>query len=103
MEKQNNPFRPIRFVFRRASPLVKCVVLTTLIACIVALISLTAGKQKENQRQADLKQQAIQLALENKELTENIAQLGTVESIKRIAETELGMVDPNTQFFTPSN
>ena len=103
MEKQNHPFSHIRIVFRRTSPLMKCVVLTLIVACTVALISLRAGRQQEAQRQADLREQAVKLAQENRELTQNIAKLGTVESVKRIAEAELGLVDPDTQFFTPGN
>ena len=103
MDNQNHPFSHIRFVFHRTSPLVKCVVLTLIVVCTVALIALRANIQKDRQRQANLKEQSVQLAQENKALTQNIAKLGTVESVKRIAETELGLVDPNTQFFTPGN
>lgn len=103
MDKQNHPFSHIRIVFHRTSPLVKCVVLTLIVASAVAIIALRANIQQDRQRQADLKQQALQLAQENKALTLNIAKLGTVESVKRIAETELGLVDPDTQFFTPGN
>lgn len=103
MDKQNHPFSHIRIVFHRTSPLVKCVVLTLIVAGTVAIIALRANIQQDRQRQADLKQQALQLTQENKALTLNIAKLGTVESVKRIAETELGLVDPDTQFFTPGN
>lgn len=103
MQKKNHPFSHIRIVFRRTSPLMKCVVLTTIIACTLALIALRVNIRKNRDRQADMKQQAIQLVQENKALTQNIAKLGTVESVRRIAETELGLVDPNTQFFTPGN
>ena len=103
MEKKNHPFSHIRIVFRRTSPLMKCVVLTAIVACTVALIALRVNIQQSRQRQADLQQQAIQLVQENKVLTQNIAKLGTAESVKRIAETELGLVDPDTQFFTPGN
>ena len=103
MEKKNRPFSHIRIIFRRTSPLVKCVVLVVVVACTATLLTVRANIRKENQSQADLEQQARQLAQENRELTKNIAQLGTVESVKRIAETELGLVDPNTQFFVPSN
>ena len=103
MEKQNRPFSHIRIIFRRTSPLMKCVVLTLIVACTVALVSLRVNILKDRQRQADLQEQAVKLAQENKALTQTIAKLGTVESVKRIAETELGLVDPDTQFFTPGN
>lgn len=103
MQKKNHPFSHIRIIFRRTSPLMKCVVLTAIIACAIALIALRVNIQQSQQRQQDLKQQAIQLVQENKALTQNIAKLGTTESVKRIAEAELGLVDPNAQFFTPGN
>ena len=103
MEKKNHPFSHIRIIFRRTSPLMKCAVLTAIIACTVALVALRISIQQNRQRQQDLQQQAIQLVQENKALTQNIAKLGTVESVKRIAETELGLVDPDSQFFTPGN
>ena len=103
MDKKNHPFSHIRIIFRRTSPLMKCVVLTAIVACTVALIALRVNILQNRQRQQDLQQQAIQLVQENKALTQNIAKLGTAESIRRIAETELGLVHPNTQFFTPGN
>ena len=103
MKKQNRPFSHIRFVFRRTSPLVKCVVLTLIVACTVALISLRINIQKDRQRQEDLKQQAIKLSQENKKLTQEIEELGTKESVRRIAETELGLVDPDSKFYGQSN
>ena len=103
MEKTNHPFSHIRIIFRRTSPLMKCVVLTAIVACTVALIALRVSIQQSKDRRADLEQQAIQLVQENKALTQNIAKLGTVESVKRIAEAELGLVDPDSQFFTPGN
>lgn len=103
MNKKRNPFSHIRFVYRRSSTLVKCVVLVTIVLSTVALLTLRISIQSAQKQQEDLKQQAAQLELENRILTQNIAELGTVESVKRIATLQLGLVDPNSQFFTPSN
>ena len=103
MNKKNNPFSHIRLVYRRSSPLMKCVVLAMLVLCIAALLILRASLQSVKQTQADLQRQAAELAEENRAITQSIAELGTVESVKRIATLELGLVDPNSQFFTPSN
>ena len=102
MSKKSNPFRHIRFVYRRTSLLMKCVILATVVLCAAALVALRVSIQASKAQQADLNQQAAQLIQENRELTKSIAELGTVESVKRIAELELGLVDPNSQFFTPS-
>lgn len=99
----NNPFRHIRLVYRRSSTLLKCVVLATIVLSIAALIVLRISIQTTTDQQADLQQQAAQLEQENRRLTQYIAELGTVESVKRIATLELGLVDPNSQFFAPGN
>lgn len=100
---RKNPFKHIRVVYRRSSILVKCVVLTTLALSILALVILRISIQSNQGQQADLQLQAALLEQENRALTIQIAELGTVESVKRIATLQLGLVDPNSQFFTPSN
>ena len=100
---RKNPFKHIRVVYRRSSILVKSVVLATLVLSILALVILRISIQSNQGQQADLQQQAALLEQENRALTKQIAELGTVESVKRIATLQLGYVDPNSQFFTPSN
>ena len=103
MNRKNNPFSHIRLIYRRTSPLTKCAVLAAIVLCTAALTVIRVSIQTSKDQQADLNQQAAQLIQENRELTQSIAELGTVESVKRIAELELGLVDPDSQFFTPSN
>ena len=103
MEAKKNPFRHIRLIYRRSSSLVKCVVLVTILVSTLALVVLRISIQTENGKQNDLQSQAAQLEQEKITLTRNIAELGTVESVKRIATLQLGLVDPDSQFFTPSN
>ncbi len=100
---RNNPFSHIRLVYRRSSMLVKCVVLVAIVLSTVAMITLRISIQSARKEQGDLQLQAAQLQQENRNLAKQIAELGTVESVKRIATLELGLVDPDTQFFTPSN
>lgn len=103
MSNKNGLFGNVRIVFRRTSPLVKCVVLATIVLCTVALISLRTAINDSKEREAAYTQKALELAQQNRALTQEIAELGTVESVKRIAERDLGLVDPNSQFFTPGN
>lgn len=100
---KRHPFKHIRLVYRRSSVLTKSVVLATLVLSILALVVLRISIQSAQGQQSDLKQQAAILEQENRALTKQIAELGTVESVKRIATLQLGLVDPNSQFFTPSN
>ena len=101
MAKIKNPFRRIRLVYRRSSPLLKCVVLATIVLCTAALLVMTVTIQKTRKQTEELRVQAAQLEEENRQLAQNIAELGTIQSIKRIATEELGLVDPDTEFFYP--
>lgn len=91
----------IRLKNRRSSTLLKCIVLVTLIVCTAALLALRISIQNTNAEQEALRQEAIALEQKNQELSEDISQLGTVESIKKIASRILGLVDPDTVVFLP--
>lgn len=103
MKAKKNPFKHIRLIYRRSTPLTKCVVLVAIVLSTLALVALRISIQTEQSQQEKLELQAAQLEQENYALTRSIAELGTVESVKRIATLELGLVDPDSQFFTPSN
>ena len=101
MTNRKNPFRRIRLVYRRSSTLLKCVVLATIVLATVALLTIRFSIQQTKQQAEQDRVLAAQLEQENRELTENIAMAGTVESIKRIATEELDLVDPEAEFFIP--
>lgn len=100
MAKQN-PFHRIRLVYRRSSLLLKILVLVTILVSAAALLALRSQILEYQQQRQVLQSQAVSLQQENAALTAKIAELGTKESIRRIASEELGLVDPNTQFFNP--
>ena len=98
---RRNPFHRIRLVYRRSSLLLKVLVLVTILASAGALLGLRASmKSYQAQRQA-LYTQAVSLQQENADLTERIAELGTKDSIRRIAIEQLGLMDPNAEIFNP--
>ena len=100
MAKQN-PFHRIRLVYRRSPLFLKILVLVTILASAGALLGLRASmKSYQAQRQA-LYTQAVSLQQENADLTERIAELGTKDSIRRIAIEQLGLMDPNAEIFNP--
>lgn len=101
MTNRNNPFSRIRLVYRRSSPLLKCVVLAAIVLSTAALLTLHFTIQQTRQRTENLRTEAAILEQENRELTEDIAQVGTLQSIKRIAMEKLGLVDPDAEFFQP--
>ena len=94
-------FQRIRLVYRRSSLLLKVLVLVTILASAAALLALRGLMLGYQQQRQALQSQALQLQQENAELTERIAELGTEDSIRRIAMEELGLMDPNGQFFNP--
>ena len=96
-----NLFHRIRLVYRRSSLLMKVLVLVTILASAAALLALRGLMLGYQQQRQALQSQALQLQQENAELTEHIAELGTEDSIRRIAMEELGLMDPNGQFFNP--
>ena len=94
-------FQRIRLVYRRSSLLLKVLVLVTILVSAAALVALRGRMLDYQQQRQALQSQALQLQQENAELTEYIAELGTKESIRRIAMEELGLMDPDAQFFNP--
>ena len=102
MASQNKPFSRVRLVFRRSSTLLKCVVLATIVLSTAALLTLRASVLEARAEAEALRAQAAALEQENEQLRQQIDQLGTVQSVIDIAGDELGLVDPNTSFFSPT-
>ena len=92
-------FKRFRFVYRRSSNLVKCVVLATIVLCMVTLITLGIFTAKERQREEQLRKQAALMEEENQALRDKIQQIGTPQGLIRYALEELGLVDPDTIIF----
>lgn len=98
---KRNPFRQIRLVYRRSPYFVKILVLVTILASAAALLALRASIVRYQEQRQALYTQAVSLQQENAELTERIAELGTKDSIRRIALEELGLMDPGAVIFNP--
>lgn len=98
---RRNPFHRIRLVYRRSPLFLKVLVLVTIAASAAALISLRASMAGYQEQRQALYAQAVRLQEENAELTERIAELGTKDSIRRIAIDELNMIDPGAKIFNP--
>ena len=99
MNKTKNQLSRIRLVYRRSSPLLKCVVMTAIVLSTVALLALRAEILERWDRADQLRQEAADLEQENAMLEKSIAELGTVQSFRRIAREKLGLVDPDSIFF----
>lgn len=88
-------FSRFRLVYRRSSPLLKWVVLVTILLCTVTLVLLGVLNAKEKEEQAALNKQIATAEQENRKWKDCIAQLGTVQSVVRIAMEELDMMYPD--------
>ena len=100
MAKRKNPFSRVRLVYRRSKPLTKMVGTVAILLSMVALISLGMAQRAAKNRDAELQQQVQELSQKNEALREDISQLGTVESVQKIARELLGLVTPGTVFFS---
>ena len=94
-----NPFRRIKLIYRRSSLQLKILVLVTVVVSAAALVALRFSVENYREQSRVLQSQAAQLQQENKELAQQIAELGSKDSIRRIATEELGLTDPNSKFF----
>ena len=92
----------IRLRFRHGSPLLKIALIVTLVVCTVSLSMLHNAITRTEAETELLRQQAAQLERENHDLAKNIAEVGTVQGIKRIASQMLDLVEDGANFFTPS-
>ena len=100
MAKQS-PFHRIRLVYRRSSLLLKILVLVTILVSAAALIALRVRLVGYQEQSKFLQSQAAQLQQKNEALEEDIAALGSKDSIREIAKEQLGLMDPESKFFSP--
>ena len=89
-------------MYRRSSMLLKCTVIVGITLCTVTLMSLGSSVRTQQQKAEQLRQEAILLEQENAAVRADISQLGSVNSVRKIAARELGLADPNTTFFCPA-
>lgn len=102
MAEQKNP--PIRkkIIVRPAPALLKiaaCLLILFSMAALLALRWVHNGIREETQA---LTQEAAEAQEKNAELTEKVEGLGSVQSVKDIAQEELGLVDPDTVVIEPN-
>lgn len=101
MADQSSAAGKIRLVYRRSSPLLKCAVMAVIVLSTVAILALRSSVLSTQGQTEGLRLRAAALEAENRQLTQAISELGTEDSVKRIAAQELGLVDPDSVFFEP--
>ena len=95
MAEKNGFLSKFQIEHRRSSPAVKIVVIVSILFSILAVAAMTGARINVENRTEMLRQEAARLEHENQDLLERIDLLGTVQSVRQIAEEALGLVDPN--------
>ncbi len=101
MAEKKNPLKNAEIVIRPSPSALKIALIVLILFSMAALIALRwvhTGILAETEH---LKDKASALEHANAELTEKTGELGSVQSVKDIAEEELGLADPNTVIITP--
>ena len=99
MAKKSSIFKRFRLVYRPSPTLLKIILLVAIVLCTVTLLTLRTLIRRTKEQGDSLRATAAWYEQENAELEQNIAQLGTEKSVRRIATEELGLVDPDATFF----
>ncbi len=101
MQKILKSLRRIKLVLHRSSPMLKLLLLCVVLCATLALLTLQGVILETQAENADLMTRIQSLEGANEDLEQSIAELGTVQGVERIAQEELGLVDPDTVIITP--
>ena len=95
-----NPFRRIRLVYRRSSPLLKCVVAGCIVLAVITLLVIRSAILKEREREEINRARAARQEQENARLEAIMEQEGSVEWNETIAREELDMLPGGSEVIT---
>ena len=96
MKKIRSFLSRFQLQYRRTSALHKVVIAAAVVLSSVTLLSMRVAQWEAEDTLARLRHEAALLEQENEALRQDIDELGTTDSIRRIAREELGLVDPDT-------
>ena len=103
MAKIKEKLKLIKLRLRPSPRSTKVMLIIAILFAMMALLALSMATTYLDTRAEELRQKAVSLEQENKDLQENIGILGSVQSIIQIAKDELGLVDPNTIILSPES
>lgn len=83
-------------IFRSTSPILKAVVLVLIVFSIAVLGALTLVQVQLQKQMASMTAEAAHITAENEKLTNRLENPGDLDTIRKIAEEELDLVDPDT-------
>ena len=99
MKKIRSFIRRFQLQYRRTSALNKVAIAAAIVLSSVTLLSLRVAMWEAEETLSELRHQSAVMEQENEQLREDISQLGTLESIQKIAREVLDLVMPGTVFF----
>ena len=89
--------------YRRTPTLNKVVVAAAIVLSSLTLVTLRLAHWEAEDRIASLEQQIAVQQQQNDALRQDIDELGTTDSVREIAQEELGLVDPDTIIIEDAN
>ncbi len=92
----------IRLVYQPSAKLTKIVVVITAAVCLIALLTMQILLVSTEKKNESMRHRAAQLEKVNAQLEKYIGDLGSIDSVIRIAEDELGLLDPTAIIFQPN-
>lgn len=96
MEQISSFLSRFQLQYRRTPTLNKVVVAAAIVLSSVTLVSLRLVHWDAEARLNELQHQVAAAEQRNEELRHDIDELGTTDSVRKIAQEELGLVDPDT-------
>ena len=101
MAEKKNPPKNAKVVVRRSPATLKIALIVLILLSMAALFALRWVHTGILAETENLRDKAADLAHANADLQQRTEDIGSVQSIKDIANEELGLVDPNTVIINP--
>ena len=92
-----------KLVLRKTSPVTKSAIVSAAILSLVAVVALYGTIDQLQNQYDDLRNEAMALESGNTVLQDRIDDLGSMESVIRIAMEELGLTFPDSMIFAPKD
>ena len=103
MAQKKNPLKNAKVVVRQSPAALKIILIVLILFSIVSLAMLRWVHNGILAETENLREEASALEYANTELVEKTENLGSVQSVREIAQEELGLVDPNTVILDPQS
>ena len=103
MAEQKNPPVKKKYIVRPAPAVLKIVACLLILFSMAALLALRWVHNGIREETQNLTQEAAAAEGKQRELEEKIGNLGSVQSVKDIAQEELDLIDPDTVVIEPQS